>query len=453
MRFVALILLMVLASGTAAAFDCVGVTFPSTVVICSDPELMRLTDERQAAINEARARIGEAAWSALWEDQKRWVRSYATACGVPPDQAPPNPVPASIKECFRLAGEARVAYLRAYGGAAGGAPPSGSAGAVTSGRIGPSYDCSKVTSPLALLICGDPKLSRLDLSFGQAYWAFFQQLGPTGQPQLKEEDIALINHVQDQCGLWPSGPVTMQASQSRDCVETAYEKMRTAWVGQLTGPAREEAVRAPEEHVKLQQDLQQLGFFPPGPTDGVYAQATRGAILAWQSARGRAVTGFLGNEDATAIEQEVMATRSPESGRSATETLGAADIPLKSDGAVYVVTARINEVITLDFLVDSGASDVMLPVDVAMTLARAGTIVEDDFIGEQEYVLADGSMLKSKRFRLHELKVGDQVLHKVLASIGSASGRPILGQSFLSRFGSWAIDNNQHVLRLSGLDQ
>src|SRR5271163_1175327 len=216
----AFVLSLVLASGAAAAFDCVGVTFPSTVVICSDPELVLLTDERQAAINEARARIGEQAWPALWDDQTRWVRSYASACGVPPDQAPPNPVPASVKECFRQAGEARIAFLRAYGVAAGGAPSPVSAPAAANGRVGPSYDCGKVTSPLALLICGDPKLSRLDLSFGQAYWALFQQLGRAGQPQLKDQDIAFIGQVQDQCGLPPNGPLTAQASQSRDCVES-----------------------------------------------------------------------------------------------------------------------------------------------------------------------------------------------------------------------------------------
>jgi len=122
MRFVAFLLSMMLASGIARAFDCVGVTFPPTVVLCSDPELKRLADERQEAINEARGRIGEQAWPALWEDQKRWVRSYATACGVPPDQPPPIPVPASVKECFRQAGVARIAYLRAYN-SPGGAPP------------------------------------------------------------------------------------------------------------------------------------------------------------------------------------------------------------------------------------------------------------------------------------------------------------------------------------------
>src|SRR5690242_19341559 len=100
---------------------------------------MRLTDDTQLAINEARARIGEQAWAILWEDQRRWVRSYATTCGVPPDRPPPDPVPASIKECFKQAGEARITYLRSYGIAAGSASAS-VAEPAASGRIGPSYD-------------------------------------------------------------------------------------------------------------------------------------------------------------------------------------------------------------------------------------------------------------------------------------------------------------------------
>src|SRR5271167_123284 len=136
MWIVVLMLSIILGSGTAAAFECAGVTLPSSLIICSDPELMRLADERQEAINEARGRIGEQAWPALWEDQKRWVRSYATACGVPPDRPPPNPVPASIIQCFKQAGAARVAYLRAYGAAAGWAPPSPVPQTVTNGRIG-----------------------------------------------------------------------------------------------------------------------------------------------------------------------------------------------------------------------------------------------------------------------------------------------------------------------------
>ena len=82
-----------LANGAAKAFDCSSATLPSSIVICSDPELIRLADERQEAISEARARIGEEAWPALWENQ----RSYALARGIPQDRPPPLPVPTSIR--------------------------------------------------------------------------------------------------------------------------------------------------------------------------------------------------------------------------------------------------------------------------------------------------------------------------------------------------------------------
>jgi S1-C subfamily serine protease len=305
MWLIALVLSMVLASGTATAFDCAGVKFPPTLVICSDPELMQLADERQAAINEARARIGEQAWPALWEDQRKWVRSYATACGVPPNRPPPSPVPASIKECFKRAGEARVAYLRFYGVAASSGSPSPPPEAAANGRVGPSYDCGKAATPLTLLICADSDLSRLDLRFGQAYWALFQQLGPSERPFLKEEDLTFIDQVQDQCGLPKAGVITAEVRQARDCVRAGYEKMRQAWVSRLTGAAREEADRSVNQHVELQSDLQRLGFIPPGPVDGVYGPDTRAGIVAWQTARGRAVTGFLGDSDAAAVKAEV----------------------------------------------------------------------------------------------------------------------------------------------------
>jgi hypothetical protein len=122
MWIVPLIIWIMLGIGTAAAFECAGVTLSSSLVICSDPELMRLADERQEAINEARARIGEDRWPQLWEDQKAWVRSYATVCGVSPDRPLPVPVPAATRACFKRAAEARIAYIQAYG-LPGGATP------------------------------------------------------------------------------------------------------------------------------------------------------------------------------------------------------------------------------------------------------------------------------------------------------------------------------------------
>jgi len=121
---------------------------------------------------------------------------------------------------------------------------------------------------------------------------------------------------------------------------------------------------------------------------------------------------------------------------------------MKKEGGTYVVPVLINNAITLDFTVDSGASDVTIPEDVVSTLMRMETIRDTDFLGERTYTLADGSKVKSKTFRIRSLKVGDHVLENVTGSVASTKGSLLLGQSFLGRFKSWSIDNTKHVLVL-----
>jgi hypothetical protein len=47
------------------------------------------------------------------------------------------------------------------------------------------------------------------------------------------------------------------------------------------------------------------------------------------------------------------------------------------------------------------------------------------------------------------LTVGDKTLQNVTASLAPVNGPLLLGQSFLSRFKSWSIDNQRQVLYLS----
>jgi clan AA aspartic protease (TIGR02281 family) len=121
---------------------------------------------------------------------------------------------------------------------------------------------------------------------------------------------------------------------------------------------------------------------------------------------------------------------------------------MKKTRGIYVVPVTINNAITLDFAVDSGASDVTIPADVVLTLMRAGTIRSTDFIGEKTYVLADGTRTKSRTFRIRSLMVGDRIVQDVVGSVAPTSGTLLLGQSFLGRFKSWSIDNSRHALVL-----
>jgi hypothetical protein len=144
--------------------------------------------------------------------------------------------------------------------------------------------------------------------------------------------------------------------------------------------------------------------------------------------------------------QGVQTNANPPAAR--TNASSSALVSMKKQGGTYVVPVLINNTLTLDFTVDSGAADVSIPEDVVRTLVRTGTIKDTDFTGEQTYVLADGSKVKSKTFRIRSLKVGDRVLENVLGSVSSVNGSLLLGQSFLGRFKSWSIDNTKHALVL-----
>jgi clan AA aspartic protease (TIGR02281 family) len=124
-------------------------------------------------------------------------------------------------------------------------------------------------------------------------------------------------------------------------------------------------------------------------------------------------------------------------------------VKLVSEGGTFRVPVAINGQLTLNFVVDSGAADVSIPADVVMTLWRTGSIAEDDFLDSRTYRMADGSTIPSQRFRIRSLKVGDNVLENVTGSIAPAAGDLLLGQSFLSRFKSWSIDNQRRALVLN----
>jgi hypothetical protein len=123
-------------------------------------------------------------------------------------------------------------------------------------------------------------------------------------------------------------------------------------------------------------------------------------------------------------------------------------IRMERNGGVYVVPVRFNDIITLNAIIDSGASDVSIPADIVLTLMRTNTVTVDDFMGSATYVLADGSKVPSQQFRIRSLKVGNRTVQNVTASIASAKASILLGQSFLSRFKTWSVDNEQHTLVL-----
>jgi clan AA aspartic protease (TIGR02281 family) len=146
-----------------------------------------------------------------------------------------------------------------------------------------------------------------------------------------------------------------------------------------------------------------------------------------------------------------VSTRAPSPRPAGSSVVAAAEskdeIRLQPYGGVFAVPVTINGAVSIPFVLDSGASEVRLPAEVVFTLLRTGTLSEGDFIGASTYVLANGSTLRSPRFRIREMRVGEHTVRNVTASVGPAvSSDALLGQSFLSNLPSWTLDNKRHVL-------
>ena len=123
-------------------------------------------------------------------------------------------------------------------------------------------------------------------------------------------------------------------------------------------------------------------------------------------------------------------------------------VRMRVDAGAYIVRGSINNQLTLDFILDSGASEVSIPIDIVKTLVRTGTVVSTDFLDAAKFQLADGSVVPQLRFRIRSLSVGDRAVEDVVATVGDVSSAPLLGQSFLGRFKSWSIDNQVGILNL-----
>jgi hypothetical protein len=128
--------------------------------------------------------------------------------------------------------------------------------------------------------------------------------------------------------------------------------------------------------------------------------------------------------------------------------LGENRIPLTYLGGTLTAPVVVNNAIRLNFLVDSGASDVSIPADVFSTLVRTNTVTQTDITGFRNYTNADGESFRSQTFVIRSLKIGNVEVLSVHAKEAPANAPLLLGQSFLKRFKSWSIDNSTQELIL-----
>ncbi|TNE36330.1 MAG: TIGR02281 family clan AA aspartic protease [Alphaproteobacteria bacterium] len=114
----------------------------------------------------------------------------------------------------------------------------------------------------------------------------------------------------------------------------------------------------------------------------------------------------------------------------------------RSQGDHFVADGRINGQ-AVRFLIDTGASDIALPIDVA---ERIG-IDTRRLTFNRPYSTANGLTLGAS-IRLQKVTIGDITLYDVEASVmQKGSDMTLLGMSFLGRLKGYEVSGNKMTLR------
>jgi aspartyl protease family protein len=122
-------------------------------------------------------------------------------------------------------------------------------------------------------------------------------------------------------------------------------------------------------------------------------------------------------------------------------------VKMQKQNGVYYVPCKINDS-EMQFIFDTGASDITMSQTEAKFLYKQGKLKDDDFIGTQQYRIADGSIAEGTVVNLHTVTIGNRTLNDVKASIVHNDEAPLLlGQSALAEFGKISIDyKNNEIL-------
>lgn len=125
------------------------------------------------------------------------------------------------------------------------------------------------------------------------------------------------------------------------------------------------------------------------------------------------------------------------------------EIPFTKTGGVTKVDCTINN-LPLNFIFDTGASDVTISQVEANFMYKNGYLDSRDVIGKKNYQVATGAIAVGTTIILKEIEFGGLILRDVRASVVETQNAPLLlGQTVLQRLGKIEIDNTQRILKIT----
>ena len=117
-------------------------------------------------------------------------------------------------------------------------------------------------------------------------------------------------------------------------------------------------------------------------------------------------------------------------------------VKMQEENGVLYIPMKVNGQ-ELNFVFDTGASSICISTLEAMVLIKNGLLSENDIIGEQGFMDATGRISVGAKINLRTIQIGNRELKNIEAIIiENPHAECLLGQTALSKFGSYKIDNS-----------
>lgn len=123
-------------------------------------------------------------------------------------------------------------------------------------------------------------------------------------------------------------------------------------------------------------------------------------------------------------------------------------IKMKSENGVSVIPCKVNG-LKLNFIFDTGASDVSISLTEALFMLKNDYLDTSDIVGTLKYQDATGKISEGVTINLKEIEIGSLKLNNVKATIIKNSKAPLLlGQSAIRKLGKIEIDLATNTLKI-----
>lgn len=121
-------------------------------------------------------------------------------------------------------------------------------------------------------------------------------------------------------------------------------------------------------------------------------------------------------------------------------------IHMEKKGNVYYVPGKVNG-LPLEFIFDTGASNVCLSLTEAYFMLKNGYITRADLGGSTYSQIANGDVVENVEINIKELEIGGIKLYNIPAVIVTNLDAPLLfGQSAIQKLGPIQLDGNKLII-------